>query len=339
MSQKVRESNFELLRIVAILFITMHHLLINGIDMCGYNCNFVLNINSSIAVILNSLIVGGVNLFLLISGWYGIKTITKGIVRLVVDCFFYGLIACLLSVLFVDAKLSVYEVFNSIKFTNGWFVPNYMYLLFLSPIIEYSLKNVSLRVLRYWIMLFFVCQVYFGYILGFVDKNGYSAINFIFLYYVGRYLRYELQNSKKTYQTIGLVVWVLTGGTLGFVFLMASRLGHPIESLRWWSYNNPFVLIGSISLFVYFSYLKIQKSWINYFATSVFGIYLVSSNSLITEYRNNITQKIFEMGAYPLLFVFAICLVLFVGSIILITNKVRQPVLSKIEKVFEKIKI
>lgn len=28
MSQKVRESNFELLRIVAILFITMHHLLI-----------------------------------------------------------------------------------------------------------------------------------------------------------------------------------------------------------------------------------------------------------------------------------------------------------------------
>lgn len=88
MSQKVRESNFELLRIVAILFITMHHLLINGIDLCGYNCNFVLNLNSSIAVILNSLIVGGVNLFLLISGWYGIKTITKGIVRLVVDCFF-----------------------------------------------------------------------------------------------------------------------------------------------------------------------------------------------------------------------------------------------------------
>ena len=214
-----------------------------------------------------------------------------------------------------------------------------MYLLFLSPIIEYSLKNVSLRVLRYWIMMFFVCQVYFGYILGFVDKNGYSAINFIFLYYVGRYLRYELQNSKKTYQTIGLVVWVLTGGTLGFVFLVASRLGHPIESLRWWSYNNPLVLIGSISLFVYFSYLKIQKPWINYFATSVLGIYLVSSNSLITEYRNNITQKIFEMGAYPLLFVFAICLVLFVGSIILITNKVRRPVLSKIEKVFEKIKI
>ena len=54
MSQKVRESNFELLRIVAILFITMHHLLINGIDLCGYNCNFVLNLNSSIAVILNS---------------------------------------------------------------------------------------------------------------------------------------------------------------------------------------------------------------------------------------------------------------------------------------------
>lgn len=54
-----RDSNFELLRIIDILFITFHHLLINGINLCGYNDEFCLNVDSSIAVFANSLIVGG----------------------------------------------------------------------------------------------------------------------------------------------------------------------------------------------------------------------------------------------------------------------------------------
>lgn len=33
----MRNSNFELLRIFAIWGIVLHHLVINGIDVCGYN--------------------------------------------------------------------------------------------------------------------------------------------------------------------------------------------------------------------------------------------------------------------------------------------------------------
>ena len=36
MSTKERQSNFELLRIVAMLFIVCHHLVIKGADTCGY---------------------------------------------------------------------------------------------------------------------------------------------------------------------------------------------------------------------------------------------------------------------------------------------------------------
>lgn len=54
-----RESNFELLRIVAIIFITIHHLLINGLNICGYNKAFDISGDSAIAVLLNSLCVGG----------------------------------------------------------------------------------------------------------------------------------------------------------------------------------------------------------------------------------------------------------------------------------------
>lgn len=175
--------------------------------------------------------------------------------------------------------------------------------------------------------------------LGFVDKSGYSAVNFVFLYYIGRYLRLELGeqgNKNRHYKFISLIVWGLMGAILGIVFLVFAKFGHPIKSLRWWSYNNPFVLIGSISIFVYFSYLKIQRGWINYFATSVLGIYLVLSNSLITESRNYFAIYVFSLGGYPLLFTYAVLLVLLIGFLILIINKVRQPFLRGVFRVLER---
>ena len=54
-----RESGFELLRIVAIALITTHHLLINGLDLCGYNRMFEISKDSGFASFLNSLCVGG----------------------------------------------------------------------------------------------------------------------------------------------------------------------------------------------------------------------------------------------------------------------------------------
>lgn len=54
-----RESGFELLRIVAIVLITTHHLLINGLDLCGYNRMFEISKDSGLASFFNSLCVGG----------------------------------------------------------------------------------------------------------------------------------------------------------------------------------------------------------------------------------------------------------------------------------------
>lgn len=54
-----RESSFELLRIVAIVLITTHHLLINGLDLCGYNKMLEISKDSGLASFFNSLCVGG----------------------------------------------------------------------------------------------------------------------------------------------------------------------------------------------------------------------------------------------------------------------------------------
>lgn len=328
-----RESNFELLRIVAIIFITIHHLLINGLNICGYNKAFDISGDSAIAVLLNSLCVGGVNTFILISGWFGIKHIVRNVIRLLFDCAVYGLMACLIYLVCTNDSLNIYEFLNSMKFTSGWYVPNYIWLLLVSPIIEKSLLNINLKILRIWILILSICQIYLGYYLKFVDANGYSAINFIYLYYIGRYLRLEEQNIfYKKWANYGGLLWLVTGLILGFIYLAAAYMHHSIESVRFWSYNNPLVLLGSVSVFVFFSIIKIQSNFINYFATSVLGVYLLSSNSLITSIRNYYAIKFFDIGGYCLFILYAFLLVFFIGAIILIVNKLREPILTKLYK-------
>lgn len=328
-----RESNFELLRIVAIIFITIHHLLINGLNICGYNKAFDISGDSAIAVLLNSLCVGGVNTFILISGWFGIKHIVRNVIRLLFDCAVYGLMACLIYLVCTNDSLNIYEFLNSMKFTSGWYVPNYIWLLLVSPIIEKSLLNINLKTLRLWILILSICQIYLGYYLKFVDANGYSAINFIYLYYIGRYLRLEEQNIfYKKWANYGGLLWLVTGLILGFIYLAAANMHHTIESVRFWSYNNPLVLLGSVSVFVFFSIIKIQSNFINYFATSVLGVYLLSSNSLITSIRNYYAIKFFDIGGYCLFILYAFLLVFFIGAIILIVNKLREPILTKLYK-------
>ena len=80
-----RDSQFELLRILAMLFIVTHHLVIKGADTVGYVTPYDVNTHGIAGVIINSMVVGGVKLFVLITGWYGIKHIGKGFIRLLVD--------------------------------------------------------------------------------------------------------------------------------------------------------------------------------------------------------------------------------------------------------------
>ena len=66
-----RESQFELLRIVAIFMVLIHHSLAVA-DTFGYTGHYTLN-EGITGVLLNSAVIIGVNLFVLITGWFGVS--------------------------------------------------------------------------------------------------------------------------------------------------------------------------------------------------------------------------------------------------------------------------
>ncbi len=54
------------------LFIVCHHLVIKGADTCGYVTPYTYEKDGLIGIFINSFVVGGVNLFVLISGYFGV---------------------------------------------------------------------------------------------------------------------------------------------------------------------------------------------------------------------------------------------------------------------------
>lgn len=271
-----RASNFELLRLIAIYGIIVHHLVINSANTCGYNEIYSFEKHGLGGVTINSFVICGVNLFVLISGWFGIRRIYKNIILLIADCIIFGIISLSICFFIFDCELDLSSIYNTIKPTRLWFIVHYIVLVLISPLLEKTLKDMSHQELTKWIIILTVINVFFGYYLGLCNKDGYNYINFIYLYYIGRYLHLSSRTGfYKILAKYGLLCWIifsLSEVTL-FVFLYHQNLLP--DSVRFWSYNSPWVLVTSVCLFMWISLLNIKSNTINILSSSTLGIYII----------------------------------------------------------------
>lgn len=225
----VRDSNFELLRIFAIFLITIHHLVINSIDACGYNAPYNYDEKGIGGVFLNSLSIVGVNAFILISGYYGINRVWKPIIQLTIDCFIYGCILILICHFILGYNYSLQAVLKGISFRHSWFIVCYFFLVLISPILEYGLKNNEEFVIRKWVVLLVFANVVMGYCIRIVNVTGYSAYNFVMLYVIGRWIRLYLTSNPDSYmmkaRQYGMLLWFCMGILMTGIFLLFIELG------------------------------------------------------------------------------------------------------------------
>ena len=102
------------------------------------------------------------------------------------------------------------------------------------------------------------------------SQEGYSIINFIMLYLLGGYIRrYSYKYKKYNLKYLSIIIYILsTVVILIESYFLATNVA--------WSYCNLFVIIQAVSIFLYFDSLEIKYNrYINYFAESVFGIFLI----------------------------------------------------------------
>ena len=134
----VRQSNMELLRIIAILMITMHHTILGKYRGSIVDGDVFVN-GWQIATVVNGFVYIGVNLFVLISGYFGIKFKWKGLFNLFIFCAFYMFLNLMISTyVFHEESLTfgtiLIKSLKAMTKTSKWFILVYVVLYFISPI-------------------------------------------------------------------------------------------------------------------------------------------------------------------------------------------------------------
>lgn len=275
-----RESNMELLRIVAILMITLHHFLIDKYRGGIVYGNEFLD-GWQWAVMLNGFVYIGVNVFVLISGYFGIKFKWKGVMNLFIFCAFYMALNLLQQDFIGYEQYTSTEILfkslKALKNTSKWFIPCYLALYFISPFLNTARDSLSKHQYICALIVLSVYCLWFGYIRqsNVFNHNGYTVGQFIWLYFIGGYIRrFNVIQSVRKCRMVCVSIWLILSLLRG-VATIALYSGYPLLVWHPITYNNPFTLIASIAFFCLFTTFHFKSKAINYIAQSVLAVYLL----------------------------------------------------------------
>lgn len=349
-----RQSGFELLRIVAMIFILILH-----VDHLSFGFPSTQEIAASpfsafLRTWLETIAVVAVNTFVLISGYFGIRLRADRFMGLLFQSVFY-----IMGVYLVLVAIG-WEVFSVAHFarclspldpSGGWFIPVYIGLMLLSPILNTFVAQTGEKNLLGVIMALLLMQSVFGWGIDHLKVSaGYSLFSFILLYLIGQYIRlypetFATKGKTSLYLGIYLGIALLNAlipylaSTLPLLFPSAPRnLGNngTITAITL-AYSSPLNIIGAVCLFITFSRLKIQSHLINWVASSVLAVYLIHCNEhLIHHFIAFVRQlSLYPTGTF-LVYLLGFLIVVFIGSILI--DQVRKilwgaiffPLLDKI---------
>lgn len=339
-----RKSNMELLRVISMIMIILHHYADHG-GFVFENGEITLNRILLQAVHLFGKM--GICVFVLISGYFLVESVFrwKKICKLIMEVQFYCLLCFGLtvwggSVEFTWSRLfmSLFPVINSMY----WFVTTYIVLYFLSPCLNIMIHHITqkqhMRLILFLLTIWSILPTVF---------NGmdicYSQLGwFILLYLAAAYVR--LYPDSFWMKRYGKMRYFLV--SYGFVFLTVLFLDlleymipeFSLDMEYFGGQNKITTFLCAFSLFIAFLNLEVrQNKWINRIASTTFGVYLLHDNAFInrslwTEWLDT-DQWIHSPGLLPHLIGATVCV--FCGCMILDYCRgelLEKPFLSWLEK-------
>lgn len=339
MGNKVRQSNFELLRIVAMFMVLMLHAGYAAFGWPKYHWVLAQPDVLSVRAFIEQLAIPAVNVFVLISGWFGIRATARGVAKLFFQVGFVSACAVVLAYLYRGSFTA-----DTLKILKGlfeyWFIWSYLILFLVSPILNAYLKTATKRQLEGWMLMFFGLAA-LNLVLKYTkDFNlGYSAIFFVGLYILGYYLRHHLAPVLR-----------LKNLTLWGIFLLATAVPAALQIVSAYiypvplfgalieintAYCNPVVVLQAATLILIFSRYNFQSKVVNWIAASAFSVYVFHQNGqAISIFFDTVRQ----IGEQPKLLVLPLEFLFLCGVFMLsvFVDKFRIFVWNLVEKAFPK---
>lgn len=281
----VRQSNMELLRIVAMFLVLLVHA-----NYAAFGWPRAATVQAApgsafMSAFAEYLSLVCVDVFVLLSGWFGIRFRGSGVGRLI-----YQTAAVTTATLLLLAACrggmpgSWTEIFRS--YTHLWFVFSYVVLYVLSPVLNAYAESAGRRQFGIFLASFYLLQTVADPVMQ-DFAHGFSALSFCGLYLLARYTRLHLAHGLLQrvptaaflggYVGISLLLALLTVA-FGFVFdgkLFGAFIGFTT------TYVCPLIILSALCLLLFFSRLKFQSRVVNFLASGNLAVYVMHQNLLV----------------------------------------------------------
>lgn len=290
MKQKTRDSRFELLRIISIVIIVLHHLILHVAidDYIGISVNRII---SQLYIIGGKL---GVDCFLLITGYFGIRTTFRleKAIKIELQVLTYSILFLLTTLFFFPGRISLRNILSSIlptTFGAYWYITAYMGVFFLSPFLNIVAKTITKK--QYNILL--ITGVFMLSIAPtFLRQRNWvnELLWFMLIYMIGVYIKrfeLELKRYKKTFWYTGVFLAIIVTWIVSIILMFLANHYPFLEAyVNVFALSNysTFILITAFCLFMVFVSLNpFYNKTINRIASKTLGIYLIQSNSFVSS--------------------------------------------------------
>ncbi len=294
---KIRDSNLELLRILAMFAILFYHFYTQTAIFKSPVATFP----HWFAMFFGSFGRSAVNLFVVIGAWHLIDLPFRSIrvLRLYLTCLFYTVSVTAL-VLWSSPGLPE-EMYKALlrammPFTASplWFITDYLFLLLLAPFLNILIKHLDREKFRTLALLlltiFTLIPTVANLIPGmnvqkfYIVKSdmGWLAALYLLTGYVKTYgLPYLLSPRHAGKWLLGVILFAAAAGAadcfaapkLPSAFL--AQKFHAFLEFLWTDLGSPFAVLCTLSAFTYFRGKSFSNSWINQIAGGLLGVYIL----------------------------------------------------------------
>ena len=261
-------------------------------------------------ILLQTFCFGGkiaVDVFVLISGYYlSAKTFSlKKFVKIVLQIKFYDISILLLGICLNSSLVTNKFIFLSLfPFSSvNWFASVYIVLFALVPILNFVLdkleKSILLKGILTGIVLWFILPSLLYY-----QFQSNELVVFVVLYLMGGYMRFYCNINNKTVKSWGkkilLISLVMIYASILLIDIVGNIMNFNKGIFYYTGYQSILALFMAVGLFLVFKNIKISDSRIiNMVASSVFGIYLIHDNPIISKivWLELLNNEVFYYGS------------------------------------------
>lgn len=245
-------------------------------------------------MLFESLAIVCVNVFVLISGWFGIRPKWKSVTNFLFQVFFFIISTYIAALIlgFDTFSIKRFGIICLAKNSAYWFIKAYLILYLISPALNAFVENASRKELGLTLILFYLYQTSYGFIIPGGEtffSSGYSPVSFIGLYLLARYVRRYRPRWSTFSSYTDLAIYLLPAllytaiGLLQPFFAPDSIICKQIVYVwgLYTQYTNPLVVIGALYLLLFFSKLNFTSRFVNLCGASCFAVYLLHTHASI----------------------------------------------------------